>query len=60
MFCLHILNMCENDYLAPTTVSMEIKLFKSEYGLCMLKIQNSKLRLENIFAYKMSMLHYQH
>lgn len=52
--------MCENDYLAPTTVSMETKLFKSEYGLCMLKIQNSKLRLENIFAYKMSMLHYQH
>lgn len=31
----------KNYNLAPTIVSMEMKLSKSEYDLCILKVQNS-------------------
>lgn len=49
-YCLHILNITVKNYnLAPVTVSMETKLFKSEYGLCILKIQNSR-GWRNIFC----------
>lgn len=45
-----ILNITVKNYnLAPVIVSMETKLFKSEYGLCILKIQNSR-DWRNIFC----------
>lgn len=59
-YCLHILNITVNNYnLAPTIVRMKMKLFKSEYGLCILK--NSKQQIhtrEILFAYKTYMRHY--
>lgn len=52
MFCLRILSICvKNDCLAPTTVSMETKLFKSEYALCVLKIQKKQIEIGEIFLH---------